>query len=166
MKSNRTIALLVMAVLCAAMPLRANDAVSGLDLGSGAKIQNFRVPNYDDLGILTSQIFGEEANVLPNGNIEIDGLRIEFYVPGESDERPVEMTVTSPSCLFNRSRGTIVSDDAIQIRRSEFVVTGTGFSFNNAEQSLKIESNSKVVLRGASKSLIAGDEQSEKSQDE
>lgn len=139
------------------LPAYAADPAGGLNLGSGTKIQNFRVPNYDDAGILTSQIFGEEANVLPDGNIEIDGLRIEFYVPGESDDRPVEMTVTSPSCLFNRSRGTIVSDDAIQIRRAEFVITGTGFNFNNAEQSLKINNNSKVVLRGASKTLIASD---------
>jgi hypothetical protein len=154
------ITLLAMGLLIATSPARAADPVGGLDLGSGAKIQNFRVPNYDDLGILTSQIFGQEANVLPNGNIEIDGLRIEFYVPGESDDRPVEMTVTSPSCLFNRARGTIVSDDDIQIRRSEFVITGTGFNFNNAEQSLHINSNSKVVLRGASRSFVAdGDEE-------
>lgn len=151
--------------LFAASPVFAADPVGGLNLGSGAKIQNFRVPNYDDLGLLTSQIFGQEANVLPNGNIEIDGLRIEFYVPGEGDDRPVEMTVTSPTCLFNRSRGTIVSDDDIQIRRNEFVVTGTGFSFNNAEQSLHINSNSKVVLRGASRSFVAN-ENKESKQDE
>ncbi|HMO50816.1 MAG TPA: LPS export ABC transporter periplasmic protein LptC [Kiritimatiellia bacterium] len=111
------------------------------------QIRNFRVPNFDDQGLMTSQIFGEFAKILADGNIEVTELRIEFYnyVDGE---RRTEMTVTSPRCLLNRNRGMAVSDDEVRISRDEFVVTGKGFTFNNEKQELRILSDSKVVVKG------------------
>lgn len=132
---------------------RAEDPTQALGLGKDSQIKAFRVPNYDELGIMTSQIFGDYAHVLPNGNIEITALRMEFY-RYENEERLVEMTVTSPECLYNRRRGQIMSESDIRISREEFVVTGRGFIFNNAQQRLQILNDSKVVLKGAQKSLI------------
>jgi hypothetical protein len=123
-------------------------------LPQDAMARGFRAPNYDDTtGLMTSQIFGDMARSQPNGNVEIEGLRIEFY-GYTGGEREIEMTVTSPSCVYHARRGQIMSDDAIRIARDEFVVTGDGYIFNDKEQRLEILSNSKVVLQGAAKSMI------------
>jgi len=122
--------------------------------GEEGLIKGFRVPNYDDEGVMTSQIFGEFAKINPDGNIEITELRLEFY-SHEGEERKTDMTVTSPHCFFNRNRGMAVSDSEVRISRDEFVVTGKGFTFNNEKQELRILSDSKVVVMGAQKRMKA-----------
>lgn len=116
-------------------------------------IKGFRVPNYDDEGLMTSQLFGEIAKVLPNGNVDIRALRLVFY-KYEGEERLEEMVVTSPRCVYNRAKGTAVSDAEVEIRRgSDFVVTGKGFTFSNEKRRLVILSDAKVVAVGAQKTL-------------
>ncbi len=132
------------------------DAMNALDLGQDAQIKGFRVPNYDDQAVMTSQIFGEFARVLPDGNVEISNLRIEFY-EYKGEERVVNMTVTSPLCYFNRENGVAISDSDVRISRDDLVVTGKGFVFHNGNQQLKILSESKVVLKGATKNKGLGD---------
>ena len=126
------------------------DAMNALTLGDDTQIKGFRVPNYDDQSIMTSQIFGEFARVLPDGNVEITNLRLEFY-SYEGDEKIIDMTVTSPMCYFNRANGVAISDSDVRISRDDLVVTGRGFVFHNGRQELKILNDSKVVLKGASK---------------
>ena len=119
-----------------------------------------KVPSYNDQGVMTSQIFGDSARVLPNGDVEIESLRMEFY-SHQGDDRIVDMTVTSPQCFYNRARGIVISDSDVRISRQELVVTGKGFSWNNEKQELKIMSESKVVLRGARKSIKVEDDKRE-----
>ena len=126
----------------------AGDLSDAIPLGTDSQMKGFRVPTYDDENVMTSQIYGETARVLPDGNVEITGLRMEFY-SYEGEERITDMTVTSPLCYFNRTRGVVISDSDVRISRDQMVVTGKGFRYSNKNQELKILSNSKVVLKGA-----------------
>jgi len=128
-----------------------NNVANVLPVGDGGEIKGFRVPNYDDNAVMTSQIFGDTARVLPDGNVEITDLRMEFY-SYKGEERIIDMTVTAPLCIFNRERSIAISDSDVRISRDEMVVTGKGFMFNNEKQELRILSQSKVVLKGAQKS--------------
>ena len=136
------------------------DISSAIPLGDDTLIRGFKVPSYNDQGVMTSQIFGDSARVLPNGDVEIESLRMEFY-SHQGDDRIVDMTVTSPQCFYNRARGIVISDSDVRISRQELVVTGKGFSWNNEKQELKIMSESKVVLRGARKSIKVEDDKRE-----
>ena len=114
------------------------------------QIKGFRVPEYDDEGNMTSQIFGDFAKGLPDGFIQVEGLTMEFY-KGSLSNRVTDMRVTAPRCLLHRGKKAAVSDSDVRIVRGEaMVVTGTGFMWNNNEQLLMIMSNSKVVLRNVS----------------
>jgi len=135
---------------------KAADAMNALNFGEDAQIKGFRVPNYDTNSIMNSQIFGEFARVLPDGNVEITNLKIEFY-SYKGEERITDMTITSPLCYFNRPNGVAISDQDVRISRDDLVVTGKGFIFHNAKQELKILSNSRVVVKGASKNKSLGD---------
>lgn len=140
----------VIAAVCLAWPLPAQDMSMDIPLAENAQMKGFRLPMYDDENVMTSQLFGELAKVLPDGNVEITGLKMEFYTY-IGDERITEMTVTSPLCYYNRDRGVVVSESDVRISRREMIVTGRGFRYSNDKQELKILNDSKVVLRGASK---------------
>ena len=135
---------------------KAANAMNALNFGEDAQIKGFRVPNYDTNSIMNSQIFGEFARMLPDGNVEITNLKIEFY-SYEGEERMVDMTITSPLCYFNRPNSVAISDQDVRISRDDLVVTGKGFIFHNAKQELKILSDSRVVVKGASKNKSLGD---------
>jgi lipopolysaccharide export system protein LptC len=127
--------------------------VQSLPIAEDSQIRGFRVPNFDEQGVMTSQMFGEFARVLPDGNVEITQLRMEFY-SYNGEERITDMTVTAPQCYFNRNNGVAISDSDVRISRNEFVVTGRGFVFDNENQQLRILNDSKVVVHGASKRFV------------
>lgn len=160
---TRILAGLFLAHLAAsALPLEVMggvDPAAALDLNEESRIKGFRVPNYDDEGVMTSQIFGEYAEVLADGNLEIAQLRVEFY-SYEQENRLTAMTVTAPLCFYNRNQGLVMSDGPVRVSRDGFVLTGTGFTFSNENQQFRILKDTRVVAQGASKRLISeGDSQ-------
>jgi hypothetical protein len=132
------------------------DLANAIPLGDDSQIKGFRVPNYDDQSVMTSQIFGDFARVLPDGNVEITELRMEFYSYADG-ERITDMTVTSPMCLFHRARGLVISDSDVRISRDDLTVTGKGFMWSNQRQELRILNESRVELKKARKDKKAGE---------
>ena len=114
-------------------------------------VAGVRIPEYDEQGRLKSQLFGDLAKSLPDGNIEITGLKVEFY-----EGTQVNMRVTAPLCLFDRARNTAQSEGPVRIARDTMVITGTGFLFNNREERFKILKDVKVVLKGTRRELNQG----------
>ena len=119
-------------------------------------IKGFRVPEYDDDGNMTSQIFGDFAKTMQDGYIEVHGLTMEFY-KGTLSNRVIDMRVTSPRCMLNREKKSAISDSDVRIARGDtMVVTGTGFMWNNNDQLLMIMTNSKVIMRNVRKNMEQG----------
>ncbi len=140
----------VVLLLAAAAPL-VRAQMSAAD-GSTQQITGFRVPSYDAENNLTSQLFGDSARILPDGRVDITGLRLEFYSSGETG-RVTEMKVTSPRCLYERSSNSATSAAPVRLARDNMVVTGTGFAWMNKEQRMEIYSDAKVVIRDAQRSM-------------
>lgn len=115
-------------------------------------LTGFRVPTYDDQGVLTSQMFGDFAKVLPDGMVEITQLRMEFYENYAADPK-AQMVVTSPKCFYNRGKGQAFSDEDVRIARDNMVVTGNGFKWNSEDERLKILKDARVVLKNATRSI-------------
>ena len=137
----------VLAAACISHAAGTNDEM---------QIKGFRVPEFDDEGNMTSQIFGDFAKGMPDGFIEVQGLTMEFY-RGSQSNRVTDMRVTAPRCLLHRGKKAAVSDSDVRIVRGDtMVVTGTGFMWDNNDQMLKIMSHSKVVLRNASAGMDKG----------
>lgn len=126
--------------------------------GESTQIKGFRVPLYDDGGNLTSQIFGEYANMMPDGMVEITDLLMEFYDDKDvgEEKREARMRVTSPKCFFHRERQMAASESSVRIAGDNMVVTGTGFLWNNEDQKLVIMTNSKVILKNITRTMNQG----------
>ncbi len=116
------------------------------------QVTGFRVPSYDDQGLMTSQMFGDAARIMTNGLVEISELRMEFYARGNAD-RQMEMRVTSPKCLYDRSTSSATSEAPVRIARDNMVVTGTGFVWDGKKERLQIMTDAKVVLKDVKRSM-------------
>lgn len=128
--------------ILAGMGMSLAAACSVAQMPPGATVGGFRLPEYADDGTLKSQVFGEFAQALSNGLIEIHGLRIEMY-QGEA----VETRVTSPHCLYDRVRGAAGSTSSVRITRGEAVITGDDYRYMPKRQRFEIRTNARVVLR-------------------
>lgn len=105
-------------------------------------VKGFRYPDYDEQGKLSFELFGDEAQILADGLIQIKNLKIFFYEDGKIMTR-----VTTPWCMFNRVTRIATSTSSVCIARSEIVLTGTGFEWGADEGGFKIKENAKVILR-------------------
>lgn len=115
-------------------------------------LKGFRYPDYDEKGQLKFEIIGDEAQVQPDGMIQIKNLKMTFYEQGK-----VMMQVSTPQCLFDRVKRSAASSSEVCVARAEIELTGRGFAWNAQDGRMKILSNTRVVLRNLSaKSVVEG----------
>lgn len=115
-------------------------------------LTGFNVPEYDKNGNMTSRLFGDYAEFLPDGIVRITNLKIEFYADGK-----VHMRVTAPECVYNQGTKQAESDSSVRIARDNMVVTGVGFKWAAGREYLEIHSEAKVVLKNVRKRMNTGD---------
>ncbi len=108
---------------------------------AGQEISGFRVPEYDENGVMTSQLFGDHAEFAPGGIVKITTLRIEFYKAGE-----MFMEVASPWCFYNQKAQTASSDAPIRADMEGTHLTGMGFDMDSASRTVHVHNDSKVVV--------------------
>lgn len=110
----------------------------------GMEMSGFRVPEYDDQGNMTAQLFGKHAEVALSGEVKIDQLRLEFYQAGAKF-----VTVESPFCFYNSQKREAYSDAVVSAVADKIKVTGRGFAWNPATHSVRIFNEVYVVLEDA-----------------
>ncbi len=118
----------------------------------GQRIAGFEVPDFDDEMRLQSMLFGDYARIMPNGEVEITNLMIEFY----TEDREVEMRVTSPECIYDRATRDARSDSNIRIARENMIITGKQFVWSADNGRFEIFSDARVLLKGLGDSLHLG----------
>ncbi len=107
----------------------------------GRELSGFRVPDYDEKGVMTSQLFGDRAEMEGGGMVKITGVSMEFY---KDDE--VYMTVTSPHCFFNQKTREAHSEAPVAADMKGIHVRGRGFKLNSADRKVQVFNESKVII--------------------
>jgi lipopolysaccharide transport protein LptA len=110
---------------------------------TGVEISSFRVPEYDAQGTMTSQLFGERAEVGESGEVSITGLRIEFYKASNT-----VMTVSSPYCFYNQKTREAHSDAPVAADMERVHVRGKGFFLKPGDSTVRILDRSQVTIEG------------------
>lgn len=121
----------------------AGAAAASAQMLEGQAVKGFRLPEYDADGKLKQQLYGETATFLPDGIIQLTGLKIEIFNKGEVTAR-----VYSPLCAYDPNRKRAASKDHIRIVVEKGVLTGDGFAWNGENQQFQIFQNAKVTLDG------------------
>jgi hypothetical protein len=121
----------------------ARPAPSGAGAATGY-IEKFEVPERDDDGNLKWKLFGERAVIRPDGLMDIQNARAEFYTSNK-----VDMVFSSPTCLLDRMNNHATTDDHVRIDRENMVLTGIGGEWDGNTASMVIRSNVVVVITNA-----------------
>ncbi len=106
-------------------------------------IERFKVPEFDANGVKKSEIFGERAEIPPDGKVKITGLKIFLYKDGE-----VDATLSASECTFDRAQKLAFSNGDVTIERGKMKVTGKGFRWSSENQHIEILNAVHVVLQG------------------
>ncbi len=115
------------------------------------EIKGFRVPEYDDKGVMTSQLFGDHAEMQGGGEVKIDGLRVEFYKEG----KPV-VKVTSPYCFYNQKTREAHSDAPVAADMERLTMRGRGFLLIPSNGTVRVFDDITVTIKDAMKE-VAGE---------
>jgi lipopolysaccharide export system protein LptC len=126
----------------------ARPASSGASTATGY-IEKFEVPERDDEGNLKWKLLGERAVIRPDGLMDIQNARAEFYTSNK-----VDMVFSSPTCLLDRVNNHATTDDRVRIDRENMVMTGIGGEWNGNTASMVIRSNVVVVITNAQPILV------------
>ena len=118
----------------------------------GQMVKGFRLPEYDEDGKLKQQLYGQTATFLPDGIIQLTGLKIEIFRKGEVTAR-----IYSSLCAYDPERKRAASKQHIRVVTEKAVLTGDGFAWNGETEQFQIFRNARVVLDGQmdKKSLVA-----------
>ncbi len=108
---------------------------------TGVEISAFRVPEYDAQGVMTSQLFGDRAEVGEDNVVNITGLRIEFYKGSNT-----MMKVSSPYCFYNQKTREAHSDAPVAADMDKLHVRGEGFSLKPGDSTVRILNSSEVTI--------------------
>lgn len=108
------------------------------------EMSGFRVPEYDDQGNMTAQLFGRHAEVRASSEVKIDQLRLEFYQAGAKF-----VTVESPFCFYNPQTREAHSDAAVSAVADKIEVTGRGFEWKPSRHSVQIFNDVHVVMENS-----------------
>ena len=117
------------------------------DTGTGY-IEKFEVPERDDDGNLKWKLLGERAVIRPDGLMDIQNARAEFYTSNK-----VDMVFTSPTCLLDRMNSHATTVDHVRIDRENMVLTGIGGEWDGNTTSMVIRSNVCVVITNGQQNL-------------
>ena len=107
----------------------------------GMEISGFRVPENDEQGQMTAQLFGDHAVLGSEGLVKIEGVRVELYREGE-----VVMEVESPRCFYNQKSREVNSDAAVSAKAEGIVLTGTGYLLDVEARTVHVMADSRVVF--------------------
>ncbi|MFA7257864.1 MAG: LPS export ABC transporter periplasmic protein LptC, partial [Kiritimatiellales bacterium] len=112
------------------------------------EVSGFRVPQYDGQGMMTSQLFGDRAEMEGGGEVKITGLRIEFY-----KESNTVMTVTSPYCFYNQQTREASSDAPVFADMDRLTMRGLGFRLDSGSNTVQVLNDSRVTIKDVMKEV-------------
>lgn len=112
------------------------------DFDTGMEISEFRIPDYDEQGVLRARLFGRHAKMLEGGEVEITQLKIEMYKDGQ-----VVTTVFSPHCFFNMDTRQAHSEGRVLIESGWMTIAGRGFTWSAEAGRFEVLHDSKVIVK-------------------
>lgn len=147
MRGWLAIALLVFVPALVAAPRRDGGPPPPAATNQTIHVIDFRVPQYDEQGNMTSMLKGKEANVYPDRIAEITEVLVEIFKTVATG-RVTEARITSPKCFYQAEKNIAIGDGQLRMVHDTMIVTGTNYVIDAKGQRLQINEGAKVVLKG------------------
>lgn len=131
--------------------------VSAMALGQGVPRQGvqkrFKFPEYDrKTGRIKSLLAGEKGIPQKNGQILVQGARLETYVY-DGAKRNVDLIIEAPECFFNLRTRTASSSGPMRAFRADgqAAIEGRGFVWAQRSSLLVISNSVRTVMQNGFK---------------
>lgn len=118
---------------------------------TNAPIINFKLPGYNDDGVRTSLLRGDEAHRI--SDTQIDLIAMQYTIFKEDGSNQAETTLLSPSAsvfLNNNKRYKVQGSEGVRIVRDDLDLGGKNWTFEADEKKNRhvlLEANVRVVFR-------------------
>jgi lipopolysaccharide export system protein LptA len=123
-------------------------------------VKGFRFPDYYGAEVsapnrMKSLLMSQEATPMPNGTIQVKGLRLENYLP----DGKTNLIVESPACLFDPKSKNVSSPGALQVSSGDGLLSiqGQSFLYRMTNASLVISNRPHTVIQQEQKIEIDAD---------
>jgi hypothetical protein len=117
-------------------------------------MQDLRIPlEHYDSGSLKTELFASRAEVPTNGNIVASGIVLKTF----SEAGDLEMQIDADDCVYDQSAQVASSSNHVSLKRGEITVSGDGFKWVGAEETLTVLRNARLAFPSA----IVGKERGE-----
>ena len=102
---------------------------------------DFNVPEVDTEGNLKWILHGASGHLRSEELVELNGVTVEFY-----KGKNVDMTLTTPACLFDRGTKRAETDAVVKIESANFQITATGMEWGSGQNIIRLRQDVKVIL--------------------
>jgi hypothetical protein len=126
-------------IICAGMIFLKVSVSFATDI-AGTTFKGFHYPEYDSKGQLRYELKGEEAQILPSGQILVISLELMLYEGGKTI-----MKITAPQCYFDRQNKSAFSTSSVAVVRSDMQLTGRDFYWS-ADGKLEIKNDARLFF--------------------
>ncbi|MEO7932844.1 MAG: LPS export ABC transporter periplasmic protein LptC [Chthoniobacterales bacterium] len=105
-------------------------------------VKGLHLPFYDFMGRLKMQFDAETANRTTDNVVEMKALKVETF----DDKGQRDMLVHFPTATYDLSSSVIKSDDSVEVRRNDFVLTGVGMEFDSKKRAGRVLSKIRMEI--------------------
>ena len=104
-------------------------------------LQGLRVPvDYYPDGTLKHELLAQEARALEDGTLEAKGVEFRLF----TEEGVQEVLIRAEDAIVNRAQLQGHSDRAVSLERDRLLLTGDGFEWNGAGETIRILRNVRL----------------------
>ncbi len=119
----------------------------------GQTAHGMKVPSYDQVGRLLSQLEGAQATRLDDQHVKWDGMIFNTNGPDGKEEYRVEM----PTCIFDLKTNIVTSDQPVVIRTKDFELTGDRMQFDTVERTGELQGHIHMRIHNLKQVALPGD---------
>ena len=129
-------------------PLLSIAQTSGVT--ANAPIVNFKLPVFNDAGIRTSLLRGNEARYINASQIDLVAMTYTLFKEDGSNQVETTLLAPSASVFLANKRYKVQGTEGVRIVRDDLDVSGALWSFETDERKnrhIVLEQNARVVFR-------------------
>jgi len=117
---------------------------------ANAPITNFKLPEYNDDGVRTSLLRGNEARYINSSQIDLVAMNYALFKEDGSNQTDTTLLAPSASVFHTGKRYKVQGKEGVRIVRDDLDLGGTQWTFDIDEKKNRhiiLETNVRVIFR-------------------